>query len=262
MSLTSALSQVTQVKGQQKGKFSSTSSSIQAGINSEIQSFLLLYVTQTLNKSDYVSLSLCRDVSALHYDPSSESHAAMETMTETPKKERSVALLTFEYTSVDALLISPCLQLLLFPLLPSKAARRKKRQEAKQLPEVSKDIYYDVTMDLKEAFGTVKEIQKEKKEVSWDLDDDENIDSQVDMAALSFSSNQESEPSSGFKFSFFEDDAETKTTKTTGEPFLFGLRLIRTNASLLKCVDSDMMLEHFDFNENKPDRSTKKTNKG
>lgn len=167
----------------------------------------------------------------------------METMTETPKKERSVALLIFEctfYWCSAHFSLSPTFA---FPFLPSKAARRKKREEAKQLPEVSKDIYYDVTMDLKEAFGTVKEIQKEMKEVSWDLDDDdENIDeaAQVDMAAFTFSSNQESEPSSGFKFSFFEDDAEAKTT---GEPFLFGLPLIQTNASLLKCVDSDMMLE-------------------
>ncbi|MCJ8744485.1 hypothetical protein PDJAM_G00119320 [Pangasius djambal] len=128
-----------------------------------------------------------KDISALHYDPSSETHAAFETKTDTPKKE-------------------------------SKAERRKKREEAKKLPEVSKDIYYDVTTDLKEAFGTVKEIQNEKKEVSWDQDDDddENVEEapQEDMSAFSFSSNQESEPSSGFQFSFFGDDAVTKTPTT------------------------------------------------
>ncbi|KAB5537087.1 hypothetical protein PHYPO_G00114800 [Pangasianodon hypophthalmus] len=126
-----------------------------------------------------------KDISALHYDPSSETHAAFETKTDTPKRE-------------------------------SKAERRKKREEAKKLPEVSKDLFYDVTTDLKEAFGTVKEIQNEKKEVSWDQDDDENMEEapQEALPAFSFSSNQESEPSSGFKFSFFGDDTVTKTPTT------------------------------------------------
>lgn len=106
----------------------------------------------------------------------------------------------------------------ILPFLHSKAARRKKREEAAKLPEVSKDIYYEVTTDLKETFGTVKEIQNEKKEVSWDLHDDESMDEapQGDKHAFSFSSNQESEPSGGFKFSFFGDDAVTKTP-TPGE---------------------------------------------
>ncbi|KAF4094009.1 hypothetical protein AMELA_G00007890 [Ameiurus melas] len=130
-----------------------------------------------------------KDISALHYDPSSETHAAFETKMDTPKKE-------------------------------SKAARRKKRDEAKKLPEVSKDIYYDVTTDLKEAFGAVKEIQNEEKEVSWDQDDDDDDDENKDeapeeaMPAFSFSSNQESEPSSGFQFAFFGNDEITKTPTT------------------------------------------------
>lgn len=95
----------------------------------------------------------------------------------------------------------------------SKSARRKKREEAIKLPEVSKDIYFDVTMDLKGAFGSVKDIQNEDEVVAWDQgDDEENKDEapQEDMHAFSFLSNQESEPLSGFKFSFFGDDAVTK----------------------------------------------------
>ncbi|KAI5093436.1 nucleolar protein 8 isoform X1 [Silurus meridionalis] len=111
--------------------------------------------------------------------------------------------------------------------IQSKAARRKKREEAAKLPECSKDIYYDVTTDLKEAFGTVKEIQTENKQVSWDQDDNDDDDNdddddddedgqapQADMPALSSSTNQESEPSSGFKFSFFGDDDVTKAQTT------------------------------------------------
>ncbi|TSM44106.1 Nucleolar protein 8 [Bagarius yarrelli] len=131
-----------------------------------------------------------KDISALHYDPSSDTHAAFETKTDTPKKE-------------------------------SKAARRKKREEAMKLPEVSKDIYYDVTTDLKEVFGMGKEMQNEKKAVSWDQDDDDDDDDdkdmenkEEDMHLFSFSANQEAEPSSGFKFSFFENDAITKTPTT------------------------------------------------
>ncbi|XP_046731565.1 nucleolar protein 8 [Silurus meridionalis] len=140
-----------------------------------------------------------KDISALHYDPSSETHAAFETKTDTTQKE-------------------------------SKAARRKKREEAAKLPECSKDIYYDVTTDLKEAFGTVKEIQTENKQVSWDQDDNDDDDNdddddvddddedgqapQGDMPALSSSTNQESEPSSRFKFSFFGDDDVTKAQTT------------------------------------------------
>ncbi|XP_062842921.1 nucleolar protein 8 [Trichomycterus rosablanca] len=120
-----------------------------------------------------------RDVSALHYDPTSEAHAAFETRTEEPKKE-------------------------------SKAARRKKREEAQKLPEVSKEIFYDVTTDLKEVFGTGTEIppEQENTEVSWDQAD-ENVN------GLSSSADVEPEgSSSGFKFSFFGDDATAETPKT------------------------------------------------
>lgn len=103
-----------------------------------------------------------------------------------------------------------------------------------------------MTTDLKEAFGTVKEIQNDQMEVSWDLNDvvnnaadnfNENKDEapQEEMHAFSFSSNHESEASSGFKFSFFGGDAVTKTTKT-GVHFISYLPFTRPNTSLLNDV--------------------------
>ncbi|KAF5908778.1 nucleolar protein 8, partial [Clarias magur] len=153
-----------------------------------LQSVLNISIQPSDTSKGATKSKIFKDISALHYDPSRETHAAFETKTETPQKE-------------------------------SKAARRKKREEATKLPEVSKDIYFDVTMDLKEAFGPVKEIQNEEEVVAWDQDDDDDDDDddekkdetpQEDMHAFSFLSNQESEPSSRFKFSFFGDDAVTK----------------------------------------------------
>ncbi|XP_076865464.1 nucleolar protein 8 isoform X2 [Brachyhypopomus gauderio] len=127
-----------------------------------------------------------KDMAALHYDPTEEAHTAFEAKTEPPKKE-------------------------------SKAARRKKREEAKKLPEVSNKIYYDVTMDLKESFGTLKESQHDKEEVPWDKEEDENETTVEDAHVLSFSSNVENEKdaTSGFKFSFFGDDTTSQTTTKT-----------------------------------------------
>ncbi|XP_053339462.1 nucleolar protein 8 [Clarias gariepinus] len=147
-----------------------------------LQSVLNISIQPSDTSKGTTKGKIFKDISALHYDPSRETHAAFETKTETPQKE-------------------------------SKSARRKKREEATKLPEVSKDIYFDVTMDLKGAFGSVKDIQNEDEVVAWDQgDDEENKDEapQEDMHAFSFLSNQESEPSSGFKFSFFGDDAVTK----------------------------------------------------
>ncbi|KAL7837605.1 hypothetical protein SRHO_G00273160 [Serrasalmus rhombeus] len=129
-----------------------------------------------------------RDISALHYDPTSDAHSAFESKMEEPKKE-------------------------------SKAVRRKKREEAEKLPEVSKEIYYDVAVDLKEVFGTSTHSQNEKKEeLTWDKEEDENEDEatgqDMHMWSLSSSVETEKEASSGFKFSFFGDDTADTTSKT------------------------------------------------
>ncbi|XP_033994564.1 nucleolar protein 8 isoform X1 [Trematomus bernacchii] len=138
-----------------------------------------------------------RDVSALHYDPSREEHAAFETKTEDTKKE-------------------------------SKAARRKKREEAQKLPEVSKEIYYDVSGDLKAVFGQTKEEEEEeeavaeKEETNWDQEEEkkkEEAGEQVEQptlesSLLSADRGAEKEEASGFKFSFFGDDVETGSGET------------------------------------------------
>ncbi|NP_001073671.1 nucleolar protein 8 [Danio rerio] len=127
-----------------------------------------------------------KDVSGLHYDPTREEHAAFETKIEEPKKE-------------------------------SKAARRKKREEAVKLPEVSKDVYYDVSVDLKEAFGAAKEDQQEKETILWDKEAEETEDGAP--MEVSFTSNVETnkDSSGGFKFSFFGDDTVVENSTKTDE---------------------------------------------
>uniref|UniRef100_A0A671Q6Y3 Nucleolar protein 8 n=1 Tax=Sinocyclocheilus anshuiensis TaxID=1608454 RepID=A0A671Q6Y3_9TELE len=115
--------------------------------------------------------TMFKDVSSLHYDPTQEEHTAFEAKTEEPKKE-------------------------------SKAARRKKRIEAEKLPEVSKDVYFDISVDLKEVFGTSKENQDEKETVSWDKEAEDTEDIMKHME-VSFTSNVEAkeDSSGGFNFS-------------------------------------------------------------
>ncbi|XP_016129959.1 nucleolar protein 8-like [Sinocyclocheilus grahami] len=131
--------------------------------------------------------TMFKDVSSLHYDPTQEEHAAFEAKTEEPKKE-------------------------------SKAARRKKRIEAEKLPEVSKDVYFDISVDLKEVFGTSKENQDEKETVSWDKETEDTEDIMKHME-VSFTSNVEAkeDASGGFKFSFFGEDTAAETTTKTDE---------------------------------------------
>lgn len=126
-----------------------------------------------------------RDVSALHYDPSREEHAAFETKTDEPKE--------------------------------SKSARKKKREEAQKLPEVSKEIYYDVSGDLKAVFSATKDdVAEGEEETNWDQKEEEEAgakDEKPNPLSPLFSADPSAE-SSGFKFSFFGDDAETENRET------------------------------------------------
>ncbi|XP_029287298.1 LOW QUALITY PROTEIN: nucleolar protein 8 [Cottoperca gobio] len=133
-----------------------------------------------------------RDVSALHYDPSREEHAAFETKTDETKKE-------------------------------SKSARRKKREEAQKLPEVSKEIYYDVSGDMKAVFGQTKEddVAVEDEKENWDQEEEEKEEEggkeeqpTLQSSPLSADPGAEKEEASGFKFSFFGDDTETGSGET------------------------------------------------
>ncbi|XP_013765424.1 nucleolar protein 8 [Pundamilia nyererei] len=127
-----------------------------------------------------------KDVSALHYDPSKEEHAAFETKKEEVKKE-------------------------------SKAARKKKREEAQKLPEVSKEIYYDVSGDLKTVFGQSKdETDQQEEKMNWDQkeEEEERKEKEEESAPLLSVPSVEKEDLCGFKFSFFGDDTETGSKET------------------------------------------------
>ncbi|XP_043978379.1 nucleolar protein 8 isoform X2 [Gambusia affinis] len=128
-----------------------------------------------------------RDVSALHYDPSKEEHAAFETKTEETKKE-------------------------------SKAARRKKREEAQKLPEVSKEIYFQVSGDLKAVFGQTNDGSAEGEEgTNWDEEEEEKAggeEEQLLPSLLSADPSSKSEESSGFRFSFFGDESAAGSGET------------------------------------------------
>ncbi|KPP66723.1 nucleolar protein 8-like [Scleropages formosus] len=143
------------------------------------------------------------DISALHYDPTREEHAAFESKSEEPKKERYVAgqkQLVGKPFWFDTVSLIRC-------DFHSKAERRKKRMVAEKIPEVSKDIFYSVAVDLKETFGPVKDNTKQKEAVAWDqengLDDQSGEDRPTTLELAEPKDNQES---TEFKFSFFEDD--------------------------------------------------------
>lgn len=118
----------------------------------------------------------------------------------------------------------------------SKVARRKKREEAEKLPEVSKEMYYDVSGDLKAVFGTAKETVDEEKKMDkennmdWDKEEEEEEEEpsqDTDEASALLSSfhstnaDAEKEESTGFKFSFFGDEAGADATPQEGSVVSF-----------------------------------------
>ncbi|XP_070701748.1 nucleolar protein 8 isoform X2 [Pempheris klunzingeri] len=135
---------------------------------------------QTCSSKTASKAKTFRDVSALHYDPSREEHTAFETKTDETKQ--------------------------------SKSARKKKKEEAQKLPEVSKEIYYDVSSNLKAVFGQTKdEVAGGEEKTSWDQEEEqEEEEGEEKLSSISAAnSSAEKEESSGFKFSFFGDDTET-----------------------------------------------------
>ncbi|XP_012675404.2 nucleolar protein 8 [Clupea harengus] len=160
----------------------------------------VLNINKPASGAEPTKSKIFRDISALHYDPTRKDHAAFEKRTE-PKTE-------------------------------GKAARRKKQAEAEKLPEVSKDIFYDVAVDLKEVFGSTTTTVEGKKDVfEWDKEEEEvhaeemkeqspRADGHTDVQSDVFSSaTPEKTESSGFKFSFFGEEEEivTDTNAMTGE---------------------------------------------
>ncbi|KAM9276862.1 nucleolar protein 8 [Morus bassanus] len=116
-----------------------------------------------------------KDINALRYDPTRQDHAVFERKPSATEKE-------------------------------SKAKRKKKREESEKLPEVSKEIYYDVAVDLKELFGSSKSKSEKNEEIPWDKDDAEDS-TPPDHLGSNVGSNIAQEHS-GFTFSFFGDVEE------------------------------------------------------
>nr|XP_009512546.1 PREDICTED: nucleolar protein 8 [Phalacrocorax carbo] len=117
-----------------------------------------------------------KDINALRYDPTRQDHAVFERKPSATEKE-------------------------------SKAKRKKKREESEKLPEVSKEIYYDIAVDLKELFGSSKSKPEKNEEIPWDKDDAEDS-MPPDYLGSNVGSNIAQEPS-GFTFSFFGDMEES-----------------------------------------------------
>ncbi|XP_032858945.1 nucleolar protein 8 [Tyto alba] len=117
-----------------------------------------------------------KDINALRYDPTRQDHAVFERKPSATEKE-------------------------------SKAKRKKKREESEKLPEVSKEMYYDIAADLKELFRSSNTVSEKKEEIPWDKDDADNS-TPPDHLRLNVGSNIAQE-SSGFTFSFFGDMEES-----------------------------------------------------
>lgn len=136
-----------------------------------VQSILQTNFSNSASKGS-VAAKKFKDI--IHYDPTRHDHANYEKKRDDKPKE-------------------------------SKAKRKKKREEAEKLPTVSKEMYYNITMDLKEIFQTTKD--NEKKDVPY-VDCDEEKAKQVHVPAAPVTG---AEQPSGFTFSFF--DSDTKDVK-------------------------------------------------
>ncbi|XP_069823283.1 nucleolar protein 8 [Dendropsophus ebraccatus] len=127
-----------------------------------------------------------KDLNALQYDPTKEDHAVFETKAEKEKKE-------------------------------SKSKIKKKRLEAEKLPEVSKELFHEVTVDFKEVFSAPKPQASEEPEIPWDqMEKPQKIEAESSGADVDFSFQKKEEPA-GFTFSFF--GASTEESVPQDEPY-------------------------------------------
>uniref|UniRef100_A0A8C2UKK2 Nucleolar protein 8 n=1 Tax=Chinchilla lanigera TaxID=34839 RepID=A0A8C2UKK2_CHILA len=93
----------------------------------------------------------------------------------------------------------------------SKAKRKKKREEAEKLPEVSKDMYYNIAADLKDIFQATKDTcEKEEDAPQREACAGEQEEKGHGGAALM----SEAEQPSGFMFSFFDSDSKDVKEET------------------------------------------------
>uniref|UniRef100_A0A8D2CR41 Nucleolar protein 8 n=1 Tax=Sciurus vulgaris TaxID=55149 RepID=A0A8D2CR41_SCIVU len=90
----------------------------------------------------------------------------------------------------------------------SKAKRKKKKEEAEKLPEVSKEMYYNIATNLKEIFQTTKDTHEKEEGTARNEDGGGDEMEEIRSAAALTSG---TEQPSGFMFSFF--DSDTKDVK-------------------------------------------------
>uniref|UniRef100_A0A673UTE0 Nucleolar protein 8 n=1 Tax=Suricata suricatta TaxID=37032 RepID=A0A673UTE0_SURSU len=135
-----------------------------------VQSVLRTSLSGSTHKGS-VAAKEFKDV--IHYDPTRHDHASYERKTDDKPKE-------------------------------SKAKRRKKREEAEKLPEVSKEMYYNVAADLKEIFQTTKVTS----ETADETPSSENHHGEKVKVQKPTTLTNGAEQPGGFTFSFFDSDAK------------------------------------------------------
>lgn len=142
-----------------------------------VQSVLQISLSNSTSKGS-VAAKKFKDI--IHYDPTRHDHATYERKQDDKPKE-------------------------------SKAKRKKKREEAEKLPEVSKEMYYNIATDLKQIFQTVKDTSEKEDNTPWNEDSDgEKAEVFRDAPALM----TRDEQTGGFTFSFFESDAKDEKEET------------------------------------------------
>ncbi|XP_058422091.1 nucleolar protein 8 isoform X3 [Diceros bicornis minor] len=142
-----------------------------------VQSVLHINLSNSTSKGS-VAAKKFKDI--IRYDPTRHDHATYERKRDDKPKE-------------------------------SKAKRKKKREETEKLPEVSKEMYYDIATDLKEIFQTTKDTSEKEDAGPWNEDyGGEKAEEVHDRAAVTTGAGQPG----GFTFSFFDSDSKDVKEET------------------------------------------------
>ncbi|XP_054834586.1 nucleolar protein 8 isoform X2 [Eublepharis macularius] len=152
-----------------------------------LKNLLHINVEHPMPKKQAASARKFKDINTLRYDPTRLDHAVFERKPENTEKE-------------------------------SKAKKKKKREEAQKLPEVSKEIFYNVAENLKEVLESTK-CDEKPEIIPWDKHNDVEEAIPADAGPLNFKDrSNKQEETSGFTFSFFGPEKETSPMKE--EPYL------------------------------------------
>ncbi|NXN82526.1 NOL8 protein, partial [Bombycilla garrulus] len=150
-----------------------------------LESLLNINLEQPKQNKTATSVKKFKDINALRYDPTREDHAVFERKPSATEKESK--------------------------------AKRKKKAESETQPQVSEEIYYDITADLKDLFGSSKHKPEKTEEIPWDKEDAQ--DSAPDDHLGPLPEKDVAQESSDFKFSFFGDTEEFSIKE---EPYVLG----------------------------------------